>query len=169
MVLPQAMAWVQYWFHVLSLKFCGKSKKNCGDISQVSPAFCMYGRDKFQVWCQQIINIWPGWGIYWTLDLRGQMARKVFKITNKNIKYRINKHQISINNKYLTWMMFILKAGPQRSDGAENSQYCWDVLTSEALTCFNSNLDSNPMLEICNVLFLFRLSNNWDLNCLQNM
>ena len=115
-------------------------------------------------------NIWPGWGIYWTLDLRGQMARKVFKITNKNIKYRIDiKYQISINNKYLTWMMFILKAGPQRADGAENSQYCWDVLTSEALTCFNSNLDSNPMLEICNVLFLFRLSNSWDLNCLQNM
>ena len=43
MVLPQAMAWVLYWFRVLSLKFCGKSKKNCGDISQVSPAFCMYG------------------------------------------------------------------------------------------------------------------------------
>ena len=42
MVLPQAMAWVQYWFRVLSLKFCGKSKKNCGDISQLSPAFCMY-------------------------------------------------------------------------------------------------------------------------------
>ena len=43
MVLPQAMAWVQYWFRVLSLKFCGKSKKICGDISQQSPAFCMYG------------------------------------------------------------------------------------------------------------------------------
>ena len=43
MVQPQAMAWVQYWFRVLSLKFCGKSKKICGDISQVSPAFCMYG------------------------------------------------------------------------------------------------------------------------------
>ena len=43
MVLPQAMAWVQYWFRVLSLKFCKKSKKNCRDISQVSPAFCMYG------------------------------------------------------------------------------------------------------------------------------
>ena len=42
MVLPQAMAWVQYWFRVLSLKFCGKSNKNCGDISQLSPAFCMY-------------------------------------------------------------------------------------------------------------------------------
>ena len=28
MVLPQAIAWVQYWFRVLSLKFCGKSKKN---------------------------------------------------------------------------------------------------------------------------------------------
>ena len=42
MVLPQAMAWVQYWFRVLSLKFCGKSKKKCGDISQLSPAFCMY-------------------------------------------------------------------------------------------------------------------------------
>ena len=27
---------------ILSLKFCGKSKKICGDISQVSPAFCMY-------------------------------------------------------------------------------------------------------------------------------
>ena len=44
MVLPQAMAWVQYWFRVLSLKFYGKSKKNCGNISQVSPAFCMYVR-----------------------------------------------------------------------------------------------------------------------------
>ena len=43
MVLPQAMAWVQYWFRVLSLKFCRKSKKICGDISQLSPAFCMYG------------------------------------------------------------------------------------------------------------------------------
>ena len=42
MVLPQAMAWVQYWFRVLSLKVCGKSKKICGDISQVSPAFCTY-------------------------------------------------------------------------------------------------------------------------------
>ena len=43
MVLPQAMVWVQYWFRVLSLKFCRKSKKICGDISQVSPAFCIYG------------------------------------------------------------------------------------------------------------------------------
>ena len=42
MVLPQAMAWMQYWFRVLSLKFCGKSKEICGDISPVSPAFCMY-------------------------------------------------------------------------------------------------------------------------------
>ena len=42
MVLPQAMAWVQYWFRVLSLKFCGKSKKICGDNSPQSPAFCMY-------------------------------------------------------------------------------------------------------------------------------
>ena len=42
MVLPQAMAWVQYWFRILSLKFCGKSKKICGDISPQSPAFCMY-------------------------------------------------------------------------------------------------------------------------------
>ena len=42
MVLPQAMAWVQYWFRILSLKFCRKSKKNCGDISPQSPAFCMY-------------------------------------------------------------------------------------------------------------------------------
>ena len=42
MVLPQAMAWVQYWFRVLSLKFCEKSKKICGDISPQSPAFCMY-------------------------------------------------------------------------------------------------------------------------------
>ena len=29
-------------FAFYSLKFCGKSKKNCVDISQVSPAFCMY-------------------------------------------------------------------------------------------------------------------------------
>ena len=42
MVLPQAMAWVQYWFRVLSLKFGGKSKKIGGDLSPVSPAFCMY-------------------------------------------------------------------------------------------------------------------------------
>ena len=48
MVPPQAMAWVQYWFHVLSLKFCGKSKKNCGDIPQVSPAFCMYGHCSYK-------------------------------------------------------------------------------------------------------------------------
>ena len=41
-MLPQAMAWVQYLFRVLSLKFCRKSKRICGDISQVSPAFCMY-------------------------------------------------------------------------------------------------------------------------------
>ena len=33
----------KYWFHVLSLKFCGKSKKICGYISPQSPAFCMYG------------------------------------------------------------------------------------------------------------------------------
>ena len=46
MVLPQAMTWVQYWFRVLSLKFCGTSKKICGDISQLSPAFCMYGNLK---------------------------------------------------------------------------------------------------------------------------
>ena len=43
MMLPQAIAWVQYWFRVLSLNFCGKSKKICGDISPQSPAFCMYG------------------------------------------------------------------------------------------------------------------------------
>ena len=45
MVLPQAMAWVQYWFCILSLKFCGKFKKICGDISPQSPAFCMYALD----------------------------------------------------------------------------------------------------------------------------
>ena len=58
MVLPQAMAWVQYWFRVLSLKFCGKSKKNCGDISQVSPAFCMYAQ-------------WFQWPVvpYWTSSI----------------------------------------------------------------------------------------------------
>ena len=59
MVLPQAMAWVQYWFRVLSLKFCRKSKKNCGDISPQSPAFCMY------VWqFLTIFNVWltrPDW------------------------------------------------------------------------------------------------------------
>ena len=44
MVLLQAKAWVQYWFRVLSLKFCGKSKKICGDISPQSPAFCMYAK-----------------------------------------------------------------------------------------------------------------------------
>ena len=32
MVLPQAMAWVRYWFRVLSLKFCGKSKKKIAEI-----------------------------------------------------------------------------------------------------------------------------------------
>ena len=48
MVLPQAMAWVQYWFRVLRLKFYGKSKKNCGDISQQSPAFCMYDSTVFE-------------------------------------------------------------------------------------------------------------------------
>ena len=46
MVLPQAMAWVQYWFRILSLKFCGKTKKICGDISPQSPAFCMYAFGK---------------------------------------------------------------------------------------------------------------------------
>ena len=35
----------KYWFRVLSLKFCGKSKKICGDISPQSPAFCMYAED----------------------------------------------------------------------------------------------------------------------------
>ena len=43
MVLPQAMAWVQYWFRVLSLKFCRKSKKNCGEILRYLPLFaCMH-------------------------------------------------------------------------------------------------------------------------------
>ena len=56
MVLPQAMVRVQYWFRVLSLKFCGKSKKICGDISPQSPAFCMYdSRLKIQI--QHIINM----------------------------------------------------------------------------------------------------------------
>ena len=70
MVLPQATAWVQYWFCVLSLKFCGKSKKNCGDISQVSPAFCMYGyhlstRSLNWCWCL----CWSkSWCWYWCGD-----------------------------------------------------------------------------------------------------
>ena len=55
MVLPhQAMAWVQYWFRVLGLKFCGKSKKNCGDISPQSPAFFMY--DGISKWC--VTSLW---------------------------------------------------------------------------------------------------------------
>ena len=51
MVLPQAMAWVQYWFRILSLKFCGKSKKICGDISPQSPAFCMYAMQYHAIPC----------------------------------------------------------------------------------------------------------------------
>ena len=60
MVLPQAMAWVQYWFRVLSLKFCGKSKKKCGDISPQSPAFCMYGHRYSQAgifWCALNVSL----------------------------------------------------------------------------------------------------------------
>ena len=42
MVLPQAMAWVQYWFCVISLIFCRKSKKNCGIYLRYLPLFaCM--------------------------------------------------------------------------------------------------------------------------------
>ena len=42
MVLPQAMAWVQYWFRVLSLKFCGKSKKFAVIYHRYHPLFaCM--------------------------------------------------------------------------------------------------------------------------------
>ena len=69
MVLPQAMTWVQYWFRVLSLKFYGKSKKNCGDISQVYPAFCMYalcffGHPVFFFWMYWLSGSWtmtPYW------------------------------------------------------------------------------------------------------------
>ena len=39
MVLPQAMAWVQYWFRVLSLKFCGKSKKKLRGYIPAIPRF----------------------------------------------------------------------------------------------------------------------------------
>ena len=43
MVLPQAMAWVQYWFHVLSLKFYGKSKKIAVIYHRYHPLFaCMH-------------------------------------------------------------------------------------------------------------------------------
>ena len=42
MVLPQAMAWVQYWFRVLSLKFCGKSKKIAEILSPETLLFSMY-------------------------------------------------------------------------------------------------------------------------------
>ena len=56
MVLPQAMAWVQYWFRVFSLEFCGKSKKICWDISQVSPAFCMYAPDGANNWSKRCAN-----------------------------------------------------------------------------------------------------------------
>ena len=56
MVLPQAMAWVQYWFRVLSLKFCGKSKKICGDISPVSPAFLMYASKHLHKWMHNHIG-----------------------------------------------------------------------------------------------------------------
>ena len=65
MVLPQAMAWLQYWFRVLSLKFCGKSKKICGDVSQVSPAFCMYGWPcpflVLRVSTGRRTRLWAGW------------------------------------------------------------------------------------------------------------
>ena len=49
MVLPQAMAWVQYWFRILSLKFCGKSKKKLRRyISTIS----------------RFLHVWVGvWGV----------------------------------------------------------------------------------------------------------
>ena len=82
MVLPQAMAWVQYWFRVLSLKFCGKSKKNCRDISQVSPAFCMYdsGMNILDsiVWIFFWMNI-PDFVLNWIIFRPYSMKKWIFK------------------------------------------------------------------------------------------
>ena len=73
MVLPQAMAWVQYWFRVLSLKFCGKSKKICGDISQVSPAFCMYGVGHVTFLDQNsLIRPFVGHMTFWTKEAQSE-------------------------------------------------------------------------------------------------
>ena len=49
MVLPQAMAWVQYWFRVLSLKFGGKSKKIGGDTVTAVTRF-------FHVWLRVLVT-----------------------------------------------------------------------------------------------------------------
>ena len=63
MVLPQAMAWVHYWFCVLSLKFCGKSKKIAGIYPSYPPLFaCMYPSD------------WSGW-LLWANRQDAQIGR----------------------------------------------------------------------------------------------
>ena len=76
------MAWVQYWFRVLSLKFCGKSKKNCRDISQVSAAFCMYdsGMNILDsiVWIFFWMNI-PDFVLNWIIFRPYSMKKWIFK------------------------------------------------------------------------------------------
>ena len=56
MVLPQAMAWVQYWFCVLSLKFCGKSKKFVEIKSPETLLFWMYGSAVRRLFSTQNLN-----------------------------------------------------------------------------------------------------------------
>ena len=93
MVLPQAMAWVQYWFRVLSLKFCGKSKKNCGDISQVSPTFCMYASIEMEV-------KWTWKEIVWKYD--------VFKTSHKtNLELDIQSQKIQMLEYLLIVCLFV--------------------------------------------------------------
>ena len=60
MVLPQAMAWVQYWFCVLSLKFCGKSKKLRRYISGISRFLHVstYVPIKLFFVCVKFIQLW---------------------------------------------------------------------------------------------------------------
>ena len=82
MVLPQAMAWVQYWFRVLSLKFCGKSKKICGDISQLSPAFCMYGH--------KVLYASKTRTSYWTSYLQTWKQQRVFMNHLKTLLTKFN-------------------------------------------------------------------------------
>ena len=127
MVLPQAMAWVQYWFRVLSLKFCGKSKKNCGDISQLSPAFCMYGLHSDKGGHRKITS--------YSFQSRRQ------NMTPEGVKIKRRKGTIEVDHKWKFWPGYCLCCSR-----------CFCEVSIHCLNMFNPNIQHNTKKPSMNIV-----------------
>ena len=143
MVLPQAMAWVQYWFRVLSLKFCGKSKKIAEIYLRYLPLFACMGPTGRGFWLRdgtgRVIAKKVGYR-----DGSGRVVRTFWR--QKAHIWDINVRQIIINSRTpkiqtaLAWVLDELERNQEKENHLNTIFKMMGTLVQVQLYTFSSRM-----------------------------